>query len=429
MVATTAGTIEASSLERLTLAIRQAFAAIENMYPGVLRYKDVPLRGALERRVYQEALLDRGRLAALAQTSGDPGAFAEWLPPRQSAAVLSDSWECVKAYLRLIGAAFQRPARQGSGPGPEIVFHVLRPRFIDFFHPVIERLGAHRCALYCEPGYGVEEAAARYGLKVCVRAKERLHWRSLGHPPWQMLSFYSVAVASLLDARGALRRHQPRAVVFAEAASFPEEMLARAAQSLGIPTVRLQYGRAGLLSPGYYQMPYDKMLMWGEGFVRRLQGASPDCAYVVTGSPLMDRLAEHASSPASRFFPGDGPIVTVVSQPECASISRHDYATLTAIVERVLGANPELRVLVRMHPADEAIDFDRLAEQWPARLRVTSAREFPLDAVIRASVLVVGLYSTVLSEAAAAGVLPVVVRLGAGTECFRLLKMRVPQYS
>ena len=133
MVATTAGTIEASSLERLTLAIRQAFAAIENMYPGVLRYKDVPLRGALERRVYQEALLDRGRLAALAQTSGDPGAFAEWLPPRQSGAVLSDSWECVKAYLRLIGAAFQRPAQQGSGPGPEIVFHVLRPRFIDFF--------------------------------------------------------------------------------------------------------------------------------------------------------------------------------------------------------------------------------------------------------------------------------------------------------
>ena len=132
----------------------------------------------------------------------------------------------------------------------------------------------------------------------------------------------------------------------------------------------------------------------------------------------MDRLAEHASSPASRFFPGDGPIVTVVSQPECASISRHDYATLTAIVERVLGANPELRVLVRMHPADEAIDFDRLAEQWPARLRVTSAREFPLDAVIRASVLVVGLYSTVLSEAAAAGVLPVVVRLGARHRVF-----------
>jgi hypothetical protein len=227
-----------------------------------------------------------------------------------------------------------------------------------------------------------------------------------------MLSFYSVAVASLLDARGTLRRLRPRAVVFAEAASFPEEILARAAQSLGIATLRLQYGRAGLLSPGYYEMPYDKMLMWGEGFVRRLRGPSPDCAYVVTGSPLMDRLAAGDSPPAEVFFPGEGPVVAVVSQPECASISRHDYATLANIVERVLGANPELRVLVRLHPADEATDFDRLAEQWPTRLRVTSAREFPLDAVIRASALVVGLYSTVLSEAAAAGVLPVVVRLG-----------------
>ena len=108
----------------------------------------------------------------------------------------------------------------------------------------------------------------------------------------------------------------------------------------------------------------------------------------------------------------NGAVVTVISQPECANISRQDYEALVAVVDRVLKSNNDIRVLVRLHPADRARDFNRLAEQWPQRLRVTTSQDFPLDVVIGGSVLVVGLYSTVLSEAAAAGVLPVVLRLG-----------------
>ena len=418
MGAGSAGIVEGSSLERLTHAIRRGFAAIEKMYPDAFFYENVSLRGALERRVYQEALLDPGRLDGLAQASGDRSAFSEWLLPRVAATPFRDTWRYVKALLRLIEAGLRSGVRRDTGHGPEFVFHALRPRFIDFFQPVIEKLGSQRCAIFCEPGYGVEDAAARHGLKVCERTPERLRRSGINRPPRSVFALYSVAVVSLLDALGTLRRHRPRAVVFAEAASFQEEILARAARALGVATVRLQYGRAGLLSPGYYEMPYDKMLMWGDGFVERLRGPSPDCQYVVTGSPLMDKLARGQSQSSHKLFADGGPVVTVISQPECASISRQDYATLTAIVDRALRANQHLRVLVRLHPADKATDFDRLAKQWPAQLRVTASREFPLDAVIGASVLVVGLYSTVLSEAAAAGVLPVVVRLGARHRVF-----------
>ncbi len=413
-----AGIVDGCSLERLTLAIRRTFADIEKSLPGVFLYDGISLRGALERRVYQEASLDPARLAGLAKASGERGIFSEWLPNERPGAGLRSALEYLKANLRLIARGYFCRVGRPMNPGPEFVFHVLRPRFVDFFRPVIDRIGAQRCAILCEPGYGVEEAAARHGLKVVERHPARLRMGATTRPPKAALPFYSIAVISLLNALGTLKRYQPRAVVFAEAASFPEEIVARAAGALEIATIRVQYGRAGLLSPGYYEMPYDKMLMWGDGFVERLRGISPDCDYAVTGSPLMDKLARAPLRSEHALFTDDRPVVTVVSQPECASITRQDYETLVSIVDRVLRANGDVRVLVRLHPADEALDFDRLAGQWPGRIRVTAAEDFPLDVVIGGSALVLGLYSTVLSEAAAAGVLPVVLRLGARHRIF-----------
>jgi hypothetical protein len=159
-------------------------------------------------------------------------------------------------------------------------------------------------------------------------------------------------------------------------------------------------------------MPYDKMLMWGNGFVDRLRDVSPGCDYIVTGSPLMDKFAHESWRTDAPMFVNSNIVVAVISQPECANITRGDYETLVKIVDRLLKSNNCVNVLVRVHPADKATDFIRLAERWPNRLRVTTPGDFPLETVIGNSTLVVGLYSTVLSEAAAAGVLPVVLRLG-----------------
>jgi hypothetical protein len=416
MCADAAGIVRGESLERLTLSIRKSFAAIEKRWPGQLDYGDVPLRGALERRVYQEALLDPGRLETLVDVTGDRADFAEWLPQDRSRPDVSTIWGYLKAWARLITYGLLRASRQGHehdrAPATEFVFCAIRPRFVNFFRPVIEQHGKHRCALVCDPGYGVEQEAARHGLVVCKRQYARLQVRSVRRPPRALFPFYTIAIVEFLRALGTLRCYRPRVVVFAEAASFPEEVMARAARAFGIATVRVQYGRAGVISPGYYEMPYDKMLMWGEGFVDRLRHASPDCRYIVTGSPLMDKMKQSGISTFPRLFAADKPVISVISQPECVSISRQDYEALVAIVDRVLTLNVDLNVLVRLHPADKASDFDQLAKRWPGRVRVTGVQELALENVIGESVLVAGLYSTVLSEAAASGVLPVVIRLG-----------------
>ena len=417
-----AGIVRGESLERLTVSIRNSFAAIEKRWPGMLDYGDVPLRGALERRVYQEALLDTTRLETLADVTGDRANFAEWLPQQRLRWHADGKLGYLKAWARLFVYGLLRASGQGDerdrASGTEFVFCALRPRFVNFFRPIIEHLGSHRCAVVCEAGYGVETEAGRHGLAVCKRQYARLQVHCVRRPPSAMFPLYSVAIVEFLRALGTLRRCRPRAVVFAEAASFPEEIMARAARALGIATVRVQYGRAGVVSPGYYQMPYDKMLMWGDGFVERLKSVSPDCRYIVTGSPLMDKVMQFGLSKRPGLFADDKPMISVISQPECANISRRDYAALVAIIDRVLRSSVDINVLVRLHPADKASDFGELAKQWPGRMRVTTARELPLDTVIAESVLVTGLYSTVLSEAAASGVLPVVIRLGERHEVF-----------
>lgn len=417
-------------LERLTENIRAAVASFERRDPHCFHYNGISLRGAVERRLYEEAAVRPASLAVLCEAGSPREDFSNWLPNRSSTTG-RDRLGPLKAWSRLMFYGLWRASnlsrdepksnREGSGQldsntpstnRAEIVFFALRPRFVSFFRPVINRLGSDRCALLCESGYGVEQEALRNHFAVCEKRSARLQVQAVRRPPQALFPLYAAAIVDLLRALGTLRRFRPRVVVFAEAASSSEEVVARAARSLGIATVRVQYGRAGVLSPGYYEMPYDKILMWGQGFVDRIKPASPDACYVVTGSPLLDTLSHQEDSQPLNEFANDCVLMTVITQPECNNISRDDYETLVLVVERVLNATSNLKVLVRLHPADRATDFRRLAAGWGGRLRVTNIEDYPLGALLAKSTLVAGLYSTVLSEAVAYGVLPVVIRLG-----------------
>jgi hypothetical protein len=159
-------------------------------------------------------------------------------------------------------------------------------------------------------------------------------------------------------------------------------------------------------------MQYDKMLMWGEGFADRIRPFSPASRYVVTGSPLMAAADQAENVGALRAFAAGGRVVTIITQPESENIYADDYEALAQVAGDLVSCSPDAKVLVRLHPADRSTRFRALAQRWPGRILVTRAGEHSLRAVLDASTLVFGLFSTVLSEAAALGVLPVVLRLG-----------------
>lgn len=428
--------VGSSDLERLTRAIRSAVASVERQHAGCFHYSGISLRGALERRLYSDALIDPTRLSVLRKAGAQGVDFSEWFPARPSSSLIRNALELFKAWARLVyyglfrAVVWRRAAglrdrrapvqvdankftsKPLSSSQPEFVFYVLHPRFVGFFLPVIEKLGKHRCALLCEGDPAVVDEAVRNGLDVCPQEYARLRISAINRPPRALFPLFSVLVLRLLNALGALRRSRPRVAVFAEAASPQEDIVARAARAMGIATVRVQHGRAGVVSPGYYDMPFDKMLMWGDGFAERVRPTSPDCHYVITGSPSLDQAPDAALEGPLAVFMESKPSVTIISQPECANISRQDYETLVSVVDRVLRSNQNVNILVRLHPADLATDFHQLADQWRQRMRVTRAEDFPLNGVLARTAVIVGLYSTVLSEAVAVGVVSVVIRLG-----------------
>lgn len=199
---------------------------------------------------------------------------------------------------------------------------------------------------------------------------------------------------------------QPQVVVFAEGTSPTEAACALAARTLGIPTVRIQNGRAGVLHCGYRNMPFDVMLCWGEGFVERYRTTSPAPRYIVTGNPFID----HAATARPADAP---PTVALFTQPVCATVSDADYGLLLELADRLLAAALDIRILVRRHPADRDARFVHRAAASHGRLQMADADTHTLDQVFSAAQCASGFFSTALSEAVARGVVPVMIRTGA----------------
>ena len=147
-----------TDLERLSRTIRNAVAAVEESNPGCFLYNGVSLRGAVERRLYEETAVRPASLQVLCKAGVPHEDFSAWLAERPSS-FIRDTFALFKAWARLIyyglwrakdrrhaGDQYHPVASEQPAPGKpestkaEIVFCVLRPRFVSFFLPVIQRL-------------------------------------------------------------------------------------------------------------------------------------------------------------------------------------------------------------------------------------------------------------------------------------------------
>jgi UDP-N-acetylglucosamine 2-epimerase len=208
-------------------------------------------------------------------------------------------------------------------------------------------------------------------------------------------------------------RCKPKSIVFTEGASYEEDIFSRVALQIGVPTVRVQYGRAGVLHNGYRNMAYSKMLMWGDGFIERLKRYSPAPSYVVTGSHILELQSKEVESDYLRIkkIIGGRQLVTLVTQPICATICEQDYMYLVNCVKYFLDHSKEYFVIVRKHPADQSNIFSVLSKKNTKNLLITDSQEMHILSILKSSKYIIGFYSTMLSEAVAVGVLPIVLPL------------------
>jgi glycosyltransferase involved in cell wall biosynthesis len=204
---------------------------------------------------------------------------------------------------------------------------------------------------------------------------------------------------------GALSKQSPSILIFAEGTSHYDYLSASAAKALSIPTVRIQSGRAGILHSGYRNMNFDSMLCWSEDFVERYRQVSPLPEYKVVGSPTIDEFIQLKQTAKS-----DPQTVLFITQPVSQYISEADYQLLLNVARELLMTSAECSLIVRHHPVDKHEGFDKLIDMFPGRVKKMNSPDYSLARTLAESDCAAGFFSTAISEAAACGVIPIIVQ-------------------
>lgn len=417
--------VDISREEELTLLIEALFDWIEKESPGLLKYGEVNFRTILERYFYFSALIKPSSLRPLLDAtelwyeSAEDGQLKssyekrleEIQPGSRKGAThyLRVFWHLSRLVVansitRLLRLNGQKLTAKDYKP---VAFFAFSDRFVFFFKELVSQIDPEKCVFLTSNGLVSNTAVSSIKAKLAEPESVSIEWSKVkikaGHP---LFFPYLIALRKYAMSLAMLIQNNPKVVIFAEGTSVEDESMALAAKCLKIPTVRVQSGRAGELHIGYRGMSFDKMLCWGEGFVKRFRTYSPRPAYYSTGSPLLDEVSDkseigHENQRTVAFF----------TQPISSRINSNDYQQLVDLAERLLASHDDIAVLVRKHPVDRALKFDELIYKYGARVSMMNMDTHSLAEVLKRSEAAIGFYSTTLSEAAAYGVIPVILKL------------------
>lgn len=278
---------------------------------------------------------------------------------------------------------------------PPILFLARSVRFARFLRPVADALGP-------DCGFLVPDRDAE--LLAIVRSWNfPCHAYPAGMRPQRqmgtLIADYAPHWAGMAELfEGMIGRLSPRLVVVPEGNAPDDEVLARVAERLGVASACIQQGWSPILHPGFHNLRYDAMLIWGEGFGELLATANPRQKFLVAGN---FHLARRPTAP------GAGVLFLFQGFDNWMG-GRKSADDMLDLAEAVATALPDQQVFIRPHPVVPLPEVvrDRLARH--PNIRIESAHDVPLtDAFARAKISV-SVYSSTILESIAAGVVPLV---------------------
>ncbi len=412
--------------EKLTALMTELFDWIEQQQPDYLTYKNSCLRGAFERYFYFEAMARPYSLLPLlkftkpwrdsAEESCLTKTFDLYWKNSSEITLIKKLITTTLPWLRL-GRDFYRSiianvlsAKSVSTTEKQPVgFFAINCRFVDFFQPLVSEFKSTTCLFFSSHPMLISGEVKKQGACPALLPMPKGFSSGLSLSVWHPLfPVYLRLCMFFQQAYLALQQERPEVLLFAEGTSHYDELMARAAKQLEIPTIRIQSGRAGVLHSGYRNMCFDVMLCWSNDFVERYQSVSPKPAYNVIGSPLLDEFHQLNERGVPTTKPNR---IVIYTQPVSKHISEQDYLLLVKFAEDLLKRDERIDIIVRKHPVDKHSGFDDLQQKYPHRISPMNAPEFSLAATLINTQSAVGFFSTTLSEAAACGVIPVILQL------------------
>lgn len=410
---------------QLTALISTLLNWVEQQHPRVLYYGQVNLRRAVECYFYFETIVQPTKLAPLLSVAKDwrleneGSKQSETYDYYYTAArkrsffrALSDRvvpwFRILKDYSQHLKSrfCFGQGNKKADTNQKKIGFFAINKRFVHFFEELEPNFNQETNVFFslnagmmptCSTNQNIFARAEKFSIS--FRSFSVFPRHAL-FPVYFRLCFFYQRIAATLQ------HWKPDVLLFAEGTSHYDELAAQAARDLNIPTVRLQSGRAGILHSGYQDMSFDVMVCWGMGFVERYKTTSQRPKYIVCGSSLVDGMRD--------FRPAKIDIkktLVIFTQPISRHVSKADYMSLVQIAKSVANRAGDVNIVVRMHPIDKSEEFHKLANHFRHKVRIMNSPDFLLADVMRISQCALGLFSTTLSEAAACGVVPIILKL------------------
>jgi hypothetical protein len=407
----------------LCRAIERLTASAVRRDPYAYVYRGMQLRYAVERRLYIQGINSEALfLHYLAhQEEGAPAAALPSLTPVESdiafflcAQRATDDhpprhrrrWllEVAKRVYYILDR--RRPRARlvpTSVQGCDILIHVVNVKFANYLVPVTGELepGSYSYLVTGDVGLGEQLAQRGYPV-VSVSTQSSLYQHVFrSHALLEFLQLMEDAEVTLT----ALRALNPRCTVVVEGNAPLDVITAEASRLLGIPCYCVQHGWSPYVHSGFRNMSYTEMFVWGRRFAEILRPYNPGQFFRVTGSHAMTTMY---ASPAGNSVD----TLSFFLQAPCALMGFQAYEDFVNLIVGVAQAHPRIRVIVREHPSYPLPDRSRKLLGW-SNIHFSIPEEEPLVKVIAASDLVISIFSTVLLEAMAIDVVPLICSIGA----------------
>jgi hypothetical protein len=326
-------------------------------------------------------------------------------------AVLDRKSRILRYLYRLHGRASIRLDGCGAD-SPQVLFLVIHPKFVRYLGPIVEKLAVPYAFLAIDdpatfdalreqnlPRMHMEMTAE--SLNMTVPEVEIFHEKF--RP-----GFFEAWIIRLNAVRRALKLLQPRCIVVPEGNAAIYELVNQSTKTIQIPTLCVQQGWAPVVHPGFRNMSYARMCVWGDEFAEMLAPYNSEQRFVVTGNHVIDcqPQGEVGKRHAVAFFLQNGAYwLTETAERE-----------MLQLIVWAAEAFPDREIRVREHPGTQlaAADSMRLAEVKNVRLMPPA--EYSLKDVLAECRVALAISSTTILEALASGVVPLILNVvGFGT--------------
>lgn len=311
--------------------------------------------------------------------------------------LLQKNYNCLGVNNKSFQDAESEPEKSG------ILIHVINAKFAKYLEPVIANLapGSYSFLNANDPKLG--ELLSKSGYPVKSYAGESYAKQQTFNYD---LSEFTQLVQDVDVLYAALKQANPKCVIVVEGNAPSDIITSEICRSLGVPCYCVQHGWSPYVHNGFRNMNFTEMFVWGPKFAELLQPFNPKQAFRVTGAQAVarqDRLPAREHIETLGFF----------LQAPCALLGMEAYETFVEMIIKVSIRYPQLNLIVRSHPGYPLSSELKAKLSKLENVHISVPEDEQVAKVILASDLVISVFSTVLLEAMAMGVVPLICSIGA----------------